>query len=94
MSNSFNVHIVYMHIILFTILHKRLTNYSISHTCNNTYYQVNLCSGELQQNALHLAALINVDEIMVELLRHGGDIEIRDAKHYQPIALTTSYKIR
>ncbi len=56
--------------------------------------QVNQCSGEFNQNALHLAALLNLDEIMVELLRYGGDIEIRDAKQLQPLALTSSYNIR
>ncbi len=55
---------------------------------------MNLRSGDLYQNALHLAASLNLDEIMVELLRCGGDIEIQDAQHCQPLALTSSYHIR
>ena len=56
--------------------------------------QVNLCVGELGRSALHLAAQKNLPHIMLELLRFGGDVEVRDALHLQPLALTTDYKIR
>ena len=55
---------------------------------------MNLCVGELNRNALHLAAEKNLSAVMLELLRYGGDVEIRDALHLQPLALTSDYKVR
>ena len=46
-------------------------------------------SGELQQNALHLAAHANNLPLLEELLRFGGDVEVRNASYLQPLALTT-----
>ena len=56
--------------------------------------QVNLCVGEFSRNALHLAAQKNLPDVMLQLLRFGGDVEIRDGLHLQPLALTTDYKVR
>ena len=56
--------------------------------------QVNQCVGELQRNALHLAAQRNLPQVMLELLRAGGDVEVRDALHQQPLALTSDYRLR
>ena len=56
--------------------------------------QVNLCVGELNRNALHLAAEKNLPDVMLELLRYGGDVEIQDALHLQPLALTADYRVR
>lgn len=50
--------------------------------------------GDLSRNALHLAAQKNLPDVMLELLRFGGDVEIRDALHLQPLALTSDYHIR
>ena len=46
-------------------------------------------SGELQQNALHLAAHANNLPLLEELLRFAGDVEVRNASYLQPLALTT-----
>lgn len=56
--------------------------------------QVNLCVGELSRSALHLAAQKNLPDVTLELLRFGGDVEVRDALHLQPLALTTDYRVR
>ena len=55
---------------------------------------MNLCVGELKRNALHLAAEKGLLEVMVELLRFGGDVEIKDSLHLQPLSLTSDYHIR
>ena len=47
------------------------------------------CSGELQQNALHLAAHANNLPLLEELLRFAEDVEVRNASYLQPLALTT-----
>lgn len=60
----------------------------------HTPLQPNKCSGKLKQSAVHLAARHNLEEVMVALLRYGGDVEIRDALLHQPLALTTNYEIR
>ena len=46
-------------------------------------------SGELQQNALHLAAHANNLPLLEELLRFAGDVEVRNASYLQPLALAT-----
>ena len=56
--------------------------------------QPNKRTGELNQNALHLAACQNLKEIMVELLKYGGDVEVRDSNLRPPLELTTDYEIR
>ena len=46
-------------------------------------------SGELQQNALHLATHANNLPLLEEMLRFAGDVEVRNASYLQPLALTT-----
>lgn len=55
---------------------------------------MNQCVGEYSRNALHLAAELNLPEVMLELLRFGGDVEIKDSLHLQPLALTSNYQVR
>lgn len=31
---------------------------------------------------------------MEELLKYGGDVEVRDARHLQPLSLTNNYEVR
>ena len=56
--------------------------------------QVNKCSGNLQYTAVHLASYNNNINMMILLLKYGADLEIRNAEHLMPLALTTNYEIR
>ena len=31
---------------------------------------------------------------MIELLKYGGDVEMKDSYHHPPLALTTDYEVR
>lgn len=48
----------------------------------------------MSYNAVHLAALRNLPEVMSVLLQHGADLELRNVEHHTPLALTTNYEIR
>ena len=56
--------------------------------------QPNRCTGKMNQSALHLAASLNLLNVMIELLKYGGDVKLKDSYLRQPLALTTSYEIR
>ena len=55
---------------------------------------MNRCVGDLHRNALHLAAQKDLPDVMTELLRFGGDVEIMDSLHLQPLALSSDYRVR
>lgn len=55
---------------------------------------VNKCSGNLEYTAVHLASYNNNINMMTLLLKYGADLEIRNAEHLMPLALTTNYEIR
>ena len=56
--------------------------------------QVNLTSGELGQSSLHIASRSGLPDILQELLRSGGDVEIRDIHHRTPLEVASDYEIR
>lgn len=61
---------------------------------SHTHSQVNKMAGELHYSAVHLAAQRNSTELISLLFQHGADLELRNAEHLPPLALTTSYEVR
>ena len=59
-----------------------------------SFLQVNKCVGELKYSALHLAAELNRPRVVAKLLMYGGDVEVMDAMHRQPLSLTSDYQVR
>ena len=50
--------------------------------------------GEELESSLHLAARMNAYQVMMQLLKYGGDVELMNAQHLTALALTTCYRTR